>query len=99
LQFIHRYVFAVGFANTKRYDMIALLPQTVPKAHYNLAKPIITLNSPQAIITGDLLCGRHANRRLPYYIIHASAARSHASVMRSRPRKESSHSQQIPSVP
>ena len=34
-----------------RYDMIALLDQTVPKAHYNLAKPIITLNSPKAIIT------------------------------------------------
>ena len=56
----HRYVFAVGFANTKRYGTIALLPQTVPKAHYNLAKPIITLNSPQAIITGDLLYGRYA---------------------------------------
>ena len=62
MQFIHRYVFAVGFANTKRYDMIALLPQTVPKAHYNLAKPIITLNSPQAIITAHLLCGRYAKR-------------------------------------
>ena len=61
MQFIHRYVFAVGFANTKRYDMIALLPQTVPKVHYNLAKPIITLNSPQAIITAHLLCGRYAN--------------------------------------
>ena len=60
MQFIHRYVFAVGFANIKRYDMIALYLQTVPKAHYNLAKPIITLNSPQAIITAHLLYGRCA---------------------------------------
>ena len=35
----------------KRYDMIALLLQTVPKAHHNLAQLIITLNSPQANIT------------------------------------------------
>ena len=34
----------------KRYDMIALFLQTVPKAHHSLAQPIITLNSPQAII-------------------------------------------------
>ena len=44
----------------KRYDMIALLLQTVPKAHHNLPKAIITLNSPEAIIAGDLLCGRLA---------------------------------------
>ena len=34
----------------KRYDMIALFLQAVPKAHHNLAQPIITLSSPQAII-------------------------------------------------
>jgi hypothetical protein len=33
----HRYEFAVGFANIKRYDMIALYLQTVPKAQHNLA--------------------------------------------------------------
>ena len=36
-----------------RYDMIALLLQTVPKAHHNYAKRIITHNSPQAIITDN----------------------------------------------
>jgi hypothetical protein len=45
----------------KRYDMIALLLQAAPKVHHNLPKAIITLNSPEAIITGDLLCGRLAN--------------------------------------
>ena len=45
----------------KRYDMIALLLQVAPKVHHNLPKAIITLNSPQAIIAGDLLCGRLAN--------------------------------------
>jgi len=35
----------------KRYNMIALLLQTMPKAHHNYAKRIITDNSPQAIIT------------------------------------------------
>ena len=35
----------------KRYDMIALLFQTAPKVHHNLPKTIITLNSPEAIIT------------------------------------------------
>jgi hypothetical protein len=48
----------------KRYDIIALLLKTVPKAHHNLAKPIIALNSSQAIITGDLLCGRYAKSAL-----------------------------------
>ena len=46
----------------KRYDMIALLHQAAPKVHHNLPKAIITLNSPEAIIAGDLLCGRLANR-------------------------------------
>ena len=45
----------------KRYDMIALLLQAAPKVHHNLPKAIITLNSPEAIIAGDLLCGRCAN--------------------------------------
>ena len=45
-----------------RFDMIALLLQTVPKAHHNLAQPIITLNSPQAIITAYLLYGRYAEK-------------------------------------
>ena len=45
----------------KRYDMIALLLQAAPKVHHNLPKAIITLNSPEAIIAGDLLCGRLAN--------------------------------------
>ena len=45
----------------KRYDMIALLLQAAPKVHYNLPKAIITQNAPQAIIAGDLLCGRLAN--------------------------------------
>ena len=36
----------------KRYDMIALVRQAVPKAHHNLAEPIITLNSP----SGDHNC-------------------------------------------
>ena len=40
--------------------MIAIVPQTVPQAHHNLAKPIITLNSPKAIITAYLQ-GRYAN--------------------------------------
>ena len=34
-----------------RYDMIAMLLQTVPKVHHNYAKRIMTHNSPQAIIT------------------------------------------------
>ena len=38
----------------KRYDMIAFCTQTVPKAHHNLAQPIITLNSPKAIIVGEV---------------------------------------------
>ena len=42
----------------KRYDMIALLLQAAPRVHHNLPKAIITLNSPEAIIAGDLLCGR-----------------------------------------
>ena len=46
----------------KRYDMIALLLQAAPKVHHNLPKAIITLNSPEAIIAGDLLYGRCANR-------------------------------------
>ena len=45
----------------KRYDMIALLLQAAPRVHHNLPKAIITLNSPEAIIAGDLLCGRLAN--------------------------------------
>ena len=45
----------------KRYDMIALLLQAAPKVHHNLPKAIITLNSSEAIIAGDLLCGRLAN--------------------------------------
>ena len=48
----------------KRYDMIALLLQAAPKVHHNLPKAIITLNSPEAIIAGDLLCGRLAKGRL-----------------------------------
>ena len=40
--------------------MIALLLQAAPKVHHNLPKAIITLNSPEAIIAGDLLCGRLA---------------------------------------
>jgi hypothetical protein len=48
----------------KRYDMIALLHQAAPKVHHNLPKAIITLNSPEAIIAGDLLCGRLANNPL-----------------------------------
>ena len=57
-------LFVSGNTCRKRYDMIALLtaaashrPTTVPKAHHNLAQPIITAlrfaqspNSPQAII-------------------------------------------------
>ena len=53
----------------KRYDMIAAWFQTVPKAHHNLEKPIITLNSPQAIIVGDLLCGRLAKAILQVSIM------------------------------
>ena len=45
----------------KRYDMIALLLQAAPEVYHNLPKAIITLNSPEAIIAGDLLCGRLAN--------------------------------------
>jgi len=52
----------------KRYDMIALLLQAAPKVHHNLPKAIITLNSPQAIIAGDLLCGRLAKGRLFLYV-------------------------------
>ena len=48
----------------KRYDMIALLLQAAPKVHHNLPKAIITLNSPEAIIAGDLLCGRLAKKAL-----------------------------------
>ena len=48
----------------KRYDMIALLLQAAPKVHHNLPKAIITLNSPEAIIAGDLLCGRIAKQVL-----------------------------------
>jgi hypothetical protein len=44
----------------KRYDMSALLLQAAPKVHHNLPKAIITLNSPEAIIAGDLLYGRLA---------------------------------------
>ena len=40
-----------------RYDMIALLLQTVPKAHHNYAKRIITDNLPQAIIV-DFRCAK-----------------------------------------
>ena len=43
--------------------MIALLLQAAPKVHHNLPKAIITLNSPEAIIAGDLLCGRLASCR------------------------------------
>ena len=45
----------------KRYDMTALLIQAAPKVHHNLPKAIITLNSLQAIIVGNLLYGRFAN--------------------------------------
>ena len=38
----------------KRYDMIASLPQTVPKVHHNLTVSIITHNLPKAIITEKL---------------------------------------------
>ena len=51
----------------KRYDMIALLPQAAPKVHHNLPKAIITLNSPEAIIAGDLLCGRHAKKLFNWF--------------------------------
>ena len=50
----------------KRYDMIALLLQAVPKVHYNLPKAIITLNSTQAIITAHLLYGRCAKGGFSY---------------------------------
>ena len=40
----------------KRYDMIAMLLQTVPKAHHNLPKAIITHNSPNAIIVDRMWC-------------------------------------------
>ena len=49
----------------KRYDMIALLLQAAPKVHHNLPKAIITLNSPEAIIAGDLLYGRCA--KAPFF--------------------------------
>ena len=44
--------------------MIALLLQAAPKVYHNLPRAIITLNSPQAIIAGDLLYGRIANEGL-----------------------------------
>ena len=37
----------------KRYDMIALFLQTVPKVHHNYAKRIITHNLPKAIIADN----------------------------------------------
>ena len=52
----------------KRYDMIALLLQAALKVHHNLPKAIITLNSPEAIIAGDLLCGRLAKRSFFYFL-------------------------------
>ena len=57
----------------KRYDMIALLHQAAPKVHHNLPKAIITLNSPEAIIAGDLLCGRLAKGRTVYSVIYLIA--------------------------
>ena len=57
---------------SKRYDMIALLLQAAPKVHHNLPKAIITLNSPEAIIAGDLLCGRLAKEWLCEFFLNRS---------------------------
>ena len=57
-------LFVSGNPGRKRYDMIALMLQAAPKVHHNLPKAIITLNSPEAIIAGDLLCGRFAKAPL-----------------------------------
>ena len=60
-------LFTLGNPCRKRYDMIALLLQTAPKVHYDLPKAIITLDSPKAILAGDLLCGMLAKPRLCYF--------------------------------